>query len=152
MPSSLHARRDLTLIGAIPRRIQRRLQIGRFRGDFRRYRSALSVSGDTCGLSGSIFASVSASKIPFPAAGVSTAMPFGRPGILESGGKGIVLGAVRNYCGFSPRASNCWLHSAGASRSRPTPTPRGNDLDRGPHEIWFEERGGRHQFGSAARR
>jgi hypothetical protein len=32
---------------------------------------------------------------------------------------------IRNYCGFNPRASNCWLHSAGASRKRSTPMPRG---------------------------
>ena len=30
-----------------------------------------------------------------------------------------------NYCGLSPSASNCRLHSAGASRSRSTPMPRG---------------------------
>ena len=30
----------------------------------------------------------------------------------------------RNYCGFNPSASNCRLHSAGASRSRSTPMPR----------------------------
>jgi hypothetical protein len=29
------------------------------------------------------------------------------------------------YCGFNPRVSNCRLHSAGASRSRATPMPRG---------------------------
>jgi hypothetical protein len=39
--------------------------------------------------------------------------------------KTAVLSPVRNYPGFSPRASNCWLHSAGASRSRSTPMPRG---------------------------
>ena len=32
---------------------------------------------------------------------------------------------VCDYPGFSPRTSNCRLHSAGASRSRSTPTPRG---------------------------
>ncbi len=31
----------------------------------------------------------------------------------------------RTYCGFNPRVSNCRLHSAGASRSRSTPMPRG---------------------------
>ena len=34
-------------------------------------------------------------------------------------------GSVRTYCGFNPRVSNCRLHSAGASRSRSTPMPRG---------------------------
>ena len=39
------------------RRSPGRLQRGRFCGDFRRYHSALSVSGDTCGLSGRFLAS-----------------------------------------------------------------------------------------------
>jgi len=39
------------------RKSRRRLPIGRFCGDFRRYRSALSVSGDACGLSGRFLAS-----------------------------------------------------------------------------------------------
>ena len=38
------------------RRSPGRLQRGRFCGDFRRYHSALSVSGDTCGLSGRFLA------------------------------------------------------------------------------------------------
>jgi hypothetical protein len=33
--------------------------------------------------------------------------------------------AFGTYRGFNPRVSNCWLHSAGASRSRSTPMPRG---------------------------
>ena len=32
---------------------------------------------------------------------------------------------VQTYCGLSPSASNCRVHSAGASRSRSTPMPRG---------------------------
>ena len=39
------------------RKSLRRLGIGRFCGDFRGYRSALSVSGDPCGLSGRFLAS-----------------------------------------------------------------------------------------------
>jgi hypothetical protein len=39
------------------RKSLRRLRIGRFCGDFRGYRSALSVSGDPCGLSGRFLAS-----------------------------------------------------------------------------------------------
>ena len=47
----------------------------------------------------------------------------------------------QTYPGFSPRASNCWLHSAGASRSRSTPmTAWQTTFDRGPDEIWREER------------
>jgi len=34
------------------------------------------------------------------------------------------LGAS-DHSGLRPRASNCWLHSAGGSRSRSTPMPRG---------------------------
>jgi hypothetical protein len=45
---------------------QRRLRIGRFCGDFRWYRSALSVSGDTCGLSARFWPPVSASKNSVP--------------------------------------------------------------------------------------
>jgi hypothetical protein len=39
------------------RKSRRRLPIGRFYGDFREYRSALSVSGDPCVLSGRFLAS-----------------------------------------------------------------------------------------------
>ena len=66
-------------------------------------------------------------KIPFPAAGFSTARsrsPAGNFGGL--GGQNDVSNPVSNYCGFNPRASNCRLHSAGASRNRSTPMPRGN--------------------------
>ena len=65
-------------------------------------------------------------KIPFPAAGFPRPIPFGSREYWESWeAKSAVLSPVRNYRGFSPRASNCWLHSAGASRSRSTPMPRG---------------------------
>ena len=65
-------------------------------------------------------------KIPFPALGFdgqcgSAAGSFwslGRP-------KARRFEPVRNYCGFNPRASNCRLHSGGASRSSSTPMPRG---------------------------
>ena len=59
-------------------------------------------------------------KILFPAAGLRRPKSLGGPG--RSG----ILGASRNYCGFNPSASNCWLHSAGASRNRSTPMPRGS--------------------------
>ena len=54
-------------------------------------------------------------------------MPFGNPGILgvSGGQKSAVSSPARNYRGFNPRASNCRRHSAGASRSRSTPMPRG---------------------------
>ena len=59
-------------------------------------------------------------KIPFPAAGFSTARSRRLPGILGgwAGAKGDVSNPVSNYWGFNPRASNCRLHSAGASRNR----------------------------------
>jgi hypothetical protein len=42
------------------------------------------------------------------------------PGSLEAESSRIL-----NYCGRRPSASNCRLHSAGGSRSRSTPMPRG---------------------------
>ena len=63
-------------------------------------------------------------KIPFPAVGL-------RPRETREcweyfGPKRDLSSPVRAYRGFNPRASNCWLHSAGASRSRSTPMPRGS--------------------------
>jgi hypothetical protein len=63
------------------------------------------------------------SKIPFPAAGFPQANTLG---ILQNlGVLGRRIGPPITYPGFNPRASNCRLHSAGASRSRSTPRPRG---------------------------
>jgi hypothetical protein len=62
-------------------------------------------------------------KIPFPAAGFPWPIPFGSREYWEA--KSSVLCPSVIYRGFSPRAWNCWLHSAGASRSRSTPMPRG---------------------------
>ena len=65
-------------------------------------------------------------KIPFPASGFSTARSRSAAGnFWGMEAKNDVSNPVHNYCGFNPRASNCWLHSAGASRSRSTPIPRG---------------------------
>ena len=65
-------------------------------------------------------------KIPFPASGFSTARSRSAAGnFWGMEAKSDVSNPVHNYCGFNPRASNCWLHSAGASRSRSTPIPRG---------------------------
>ena len=65
-------------------------------------------------------------KIPFPASGFSTARsPSADGNFWGTEAKNDVSNPVHNYCGFNPRASNCWLHSAGASRSRSTPIPRG---------------------------
>jgi hypothetical protein len=65
-------------------------------------------------------------KIPFPASGFSTARSRSAAGnFWDMEAKNEVSNPFHNYCGFNPRASNCWLHSAGASRSRSTPIPRG---------------------------
>ena len=101
-------------------------KVVRLCGDFRWYQSALSVSGDTCGLSGRFSSSRLCIQKFRSRARVSTDNIFLQPGIWESWeAKTAVSSSVRNYREFSPRASNCWLHSAGASRSRSTPTPRG---------------------------
>ena len=80
-------------------------------------------------------------KIPFPAAGFSTANTGRQLGNSGSGGQKRHFGPVRNYCGFNPRASNCWLHSAGASRSRSNSDAAWQaTFDRRADEIWCEER------------
>jgi hypothetical protein len=76
-------------------------------------------------------------KIRFPRGRVSTANTVRQLGNLEGWeAKSYVSNPVSNYCGFNPRASNCRLHSAGASRNRSTPMPRGSrprpPLSRGP--------------------
>ena len=64
-------------------------------------------------------------KFRSPRGRPSTAETVRNLGILEDLG-GTASSPIRNYCGFNPRASNCLLHSAGASRNRSTPMPRGN--------------------------
>ncbi len=65
-------------------------------------------------------------KIPFPV------VPVG--GGTESTGPQEIISCRqassrdRIYCGFNPNASNCRLHSAGASRSPSTPMPRGERI------------------------
>ena len=122
------------------RKSRRGLQIGHFLGDFRRYRSAPSVSGDACGLSGRFLASrLCIQKFRSPRQGFRRPDPGRLPGIFGVWeAKSDVWNPVRNYCGFNPRASNCQLHSAGASRNRSTPMPR-TAFDRSAHEVWCEE-------------
>jgi hypothetical protein len=89
--------------------------------------SALSLSGDTCGLSGRFLASrLCIQKFRSPRQGFlgQYLLAAGNMGVL--GGQNRRFEPGRDYRGFSPRASNCWLHSAGASRSRSTPMPRGS--------------------------
>jgi hypothetical protein len=65
-------------------------------------------------------------KIPFPAARFRRPQPGWQPGLWGVfGGQKRRLKLGPYYCGLSPRASNCRLHSAGPSRSRSTPMPRG---------------------------
>src|SRR5258707_1701462 len=81
-------------------------------------------------------------KFRSPRQGFSTARSRSAAGNFWGlGGQTRRSNPVRNYCGFNPRASNCWLHSAGASRSRSTPIPAWQTtFDRGADEIWCEER------------
>jgi len=65
-------------------------------------------------------------KIPFPAVGLrraQAARELGNLGSFSAYNGPFEFGPY--YRGFNPRDSNCWLHSAGASRSRSTPIPRG---------------------------
>ncbi len=125
------------------RKSRRRLEIGRFCGDFRRYRSALSVSGDTCGLSGRFLASrLCIQKFRSPRQGFD-GQCRSAPGILGvfGGQKRVVSSPVRSYCGFNPRASNCRLHSAGSiAKSLDSNAAWQTTFDRGAHEVWCEER------------
>jgi hypothetical protein len=108
------------------RRFPGRVRMGRFCGDFRRYLSALSVSGDICGLPGRFEPPVSASENSVPRRwGCSDLGPSGTRNFGSSLAKTDLSNPVRTYRGLNPRASNCRLHSAGASRSRSTPMPRG---------------------------
>src|SRR6478735_10977060 len=97
---------------------------GRSSRDFRRHYSVLSVSGETSGLTGLLQAPVSAFKNSVPGGAIPPANTLGVRGNIGVLGSGRKRHAV-TYLGFSPRASNCWCHSAGASRSRSTPRPRG---------------------------
>ncbi len=104
-----------------------RLKRGRFCGHFRQYCSLLFVSGDTCGLSGRFLAScLCIQKFRSRRLGSSgnDCRAAWKSGILGRGNAVSTRG--RYYCGFNPSASNWWLHSAGASRNRSTPMPRGS--------------------------
>ena len=65
-------------------------------------------------------------KIPFPAAGCRRCRSATGNFLSLGGQKRVVSRPARSYRGFNPSASNCWLHSAGASRNRSTPMPRGS--------------------------
>ena len=109
------------------RKSRRRLATGRFCGDFRRYRfPSFGLRGPLRFLRLILASSLCIQKFHSPRHGFdgqrgSAAENLGRLG----GQKCVVLNSARSYRGFNPRASNCWLHSAGASRNRSTPMPRG---------------------------
>jgi hypothetical protein len=95
------------------RGIRRGWKIGRFCGDLAACFQGSAVSADITVSRGNFWPPVSASKNSVP----------GDSRIGSA--KGCASSGVRSYGGFNPSASNCWLHSAGASRSRATPMPRG---------------------------
>ena len=66
-------------------------------------------------------------KFRSPRQGVDGQCRSATGNFLSLGGqKRVVSRPARSYRGFNPSASNCWLHSAGASRNRSTPMPRGS--------------------------
>jgi hypothetical protein len=83
----------------------------------------IPVSADNNGLSGGFLASgLCVQNFRSRRLNFGTELPAGaRRSSPEMRGSN----SFRTYCGFNPSASNCWLHSAGASRSRSTPMPRG---------------------------
>jgi hypothetical protein len=100
---------------------------GAFCGDLRPFISwvwSLEVSRR---LSGDFWRPVSGLQNSVPGGRALTANAGRPPGIRGNLGdqKRVVLSPVRSYRGFNPSASNCRLHSAGASRNRSTPMPRG---------------------------
>jgi hypothetical protein len=64
-------------------------------------------------------------KFRSPQWGLQPPRPLGIREYWEPLGQRTLLCMVRNYRGFNLRASNCRLQSAGVSRSRSTPMPRG---------------------------
>jgi hypothetical protein len=103
----------------------RQVQIGRLRRDF-----ALPVSGPF-GLYGRMvsLAAISVApsphpKIPFLADKAQHIRLLSHGSRTSAALATVVFLGVR-YCGFNPSASNCRLHSAGASRSRSMLMPRG---------------------------
>ena len=107
--------------------ISRSSQNRPFLWDFRRYLSVLSVSGDHLRSLRPVWASrLCIPKFRSPRPGCNGQYRWATLAYREPfGPKRTLLCPVRDYRGFNPSASNCWLHSAGASRSRSTPMPRG---------------------------
>lgn len=104
----------------------RQVQIGRLCRDFATGFGSLWSLGASVVSGGDFGGPVSASKNPVPGGQGRAA---GVRGVVRE----LDLGEIANdegfcvprYCGFKPSASNCLLHSAGASRSRSMLMPRG---------------------------
>ena len=90
------------------RKSQRRLWIGRFCGDFRWYRSALSVSGDTLRSLSPILASrlcIQKFRSRVRVCDLRSRSAIGS--FWGIGAKSDVSNPIHIYCGFNPRALNC---------------------------------------------
>jgi hypothetical protein len=118
------------------------VQTGRFCGDFRRYLSALSVSGDICGLSGRFQPPVSASKNSVPRSRVAVAKANGELGNLgilwgQNGPfePGPYLSRVQSE-GFELLAPFC----RSITKSLDSDTSWQTPFDCSAHEIWCEKR------------
>src|SRR6266436_6351093 len=86
--------------------------------------STFPVSGENYGRSGGFLAS-SLCIQKFRSWRLEFRGGTGQPALGNRLPRGELRPVFRTYCGFNPRVSNCRLHSAGASRSRSTPMPRG---------------------------
>jgi hypothetical protein len=116
--------------------------MGRFCGDFRRYRSALSVSGNICGLSGDLGGRSLHPKIPFPADWLRQAWAVWELGVL--GGfraqtdvfePGPYLSRVQSE-GFELLAPFC----RSIAKSLDPNAARQTTFDRSAHEIRCKKR------------
>ena len=107
------------------RRSPGRLQRGRFCGDFRRYHSALSVSGDTCGLSSRFLASRLCIQNSVPRSRVSMANTVRRSGNIVSLGRqksrfepgAIIAGSIRAPRTVERSAVIPWMKTTTGSMS-----------------------------------
>ena len=86
--------------------------------------STFPVSGDNKGLSGGFLASGLCIQ-KFRSRRLNFGTEADRPTLGNRLLRCDLRAAWETYCGFNPSASNCRLHSVGASRSRSTPMPRG---------------------------
>jgi hypothetical protein len=124
------------------RRFPGRAKIGRFCGVFRCYPSALSVSGDACGLAGPILrCRLRIQKFRSRGPVAARPIPLGSPEMLGVFGTtnrpfepGHVLSRVQSE-GFELLAPFC----RSITKSLDSNTAWQTTFDSGPHEIWREE-------------